>query len=121
MFGTIKDVQVFHMTEEILKPSVLRILKSKGLYIEKIDVWGWNLSESSKSPPHTDGDFSTDTGRKVGLNWSLSTDNSSVDFFDHAQGSPRFENLGDRSHTFWKMNEQAVNINAKDTEQRGQA
>lgn len=108
MFGTIKDVQVFHMTEEILKPNVLRILKSKSLYIEKIDVWGWNLSESSKSPPHTDGDFFTDTGRKVGLNWSLSIDNSTVDFFNHTQGSPRFENLGDRSHTFWQMNEQAV-------------
>ncbi len=108
MFGNIKDVQVFHMTEEILKPRVLRILKSKGLYIEKIDVWGWNLFESSKSPPHTDGDFSTGTGRKVGLNWSLSTDNSTVDFFDHTQGSPRFENLGDRSHTFWKMSENSV-------------
>jgi Holliday junction resolvase RusA-like endonuclease len=110
MFSDIKDVQVFHMSENILKPSILTILKSKGLYIDKIDVWGWNLTESSKSPPHTDGNFFSNTGRQVGLNWSLSKDNSRVDFFNHSQGSPKFEDLGNRSHTFWEMKKETVAI-----------
>ena len=103
-FNNQKTLQVLHLTEDILKPEILNILKSRGLEIDKIDIWRWELSASSKSRPHTDGNFLND-GRNVGLNWSISNESSRVDLYDQQLGRPEFEDLKDRSHTFWNMPE----------------
>lgn len=104
-FNNQQTLQVLHLTEDILKPEILNILKSRGLEIDKIDVWRWELSTSSLNRPHSDGNFLNGSGRKVGLNWSISDESSRVDFYDQQLGRPEFEDLKDRSHTFWNLPE----------------
>lgn len=98
-------LQVLHLKEDIIKPDVLKLINDRNLSIDKVDVWRWNLSMTKDQPPHTDGGYGDTKGRKAGLNWSLAFDNSSIDFYDIAYGTPRFETIEDRSHTFWKMTE----------------
>jgi len=99
-----KNNQVLHMPGTILKESVLDIFHRRGLYIEKIDVWRWNLNYTTYLRPHTDGDFRNGLGRQVGINWSLFDDDSRVCFFDSSTGETEFEQTPDgRTHTFWKF------------------
>lgn len=93
--------QVLHLTQDILKPTVLKMINDRGLEIDKIDVWRWNLTNSRTGVPHTDGQYGNGTGRNVGMNWSLENDGSGVEFFDAALGTQEFEDLIDRSHASW--------------------
>lgn len=97
--------QVLHMTDKILKESVLDVFHKRNLFIEKIDVWRWNLNFTSVLRPHTDGDFRSRQSRQVGINWSMFDDDSRVCFFDSSIGETEFEKTPDgRTHTFWKFN-----------------
>jgi hypothetical protein len=98
--------QVLHMPGNILKESVLDIFHKRNLYIDKIDVWRWNLKFTSNIRPHTDGDFRSSQSRQVGINWSMFDDDSRVCFFDSTAGEKQFEKtLDSRTHTFWKFRE----------------
>lgn len=93
--------QILHLDQDVLKPSIVEALVSRGLIIEKVDVWRWNLDKERDFTPHSDGDI-TRAGRKVGINWNLLTDNSGVEFYDINQGMPVYEEVSDgRSHTLW--------------------
>jgi hypothetical protein len=97
--------QVLHLTESILKPSVLKILNDRNINIDKIDVWRWHLTKTQTVAPHTDGNYKDRTARQVGLNWSLAEDGSTVDFYDTTNGSYKFEDLVTRSHATWRFPE----------------
>lgn len=98
--------QVLHMSGNILKESVLGVFHKRNLYIEKIDIWRWNLNFTSMLRPHTDGEFRNEKARQVGINWSMFDDDSRVCFFDANNGETEFEKTPDgRTHTFWKFKE----------------
>jgi hypothetical protein len=99
------DHQVLHLTDSILKSNVLAIFNSRDLYVDKIDVWRWNLSNMQLVTAHTDGNYKDRTARQVGMNWSLSDDASTVDFYDTSKGTYEFENLVTRSHATWSFPE----------------
>jgi hypothetical protein len=93
--------QVLHFDQNVLKPSIVTALITRGLLIEKVDVWRWNLDKEKDFTPHSDGD-GTRNGRRVGINWNLLADDSGVEFYDTNQGAPIFEEVPDgRSHTLW--------------------
>lgn len=93
--------QILHLNQDVLKPTIIDALSNRGLLIEKVDIWRWNLSVSSDFTPHTDGDING-AGRPVGINWNLSTDESGVEFYDLSQGTPVYEEKPDgRTHTLW--------------------
>lgn len=98
---TKKGNQVLHYTDEILKPEVKKIINDRGLKIEKIDVWKWSVDLEKNAPAHTDG-ASYPNGRKVGLNWGLTDNQSCVEFYDASLGKPETEYEPDgREHTLW--------------------
>jgi hypothetical protein len=100
----IKEHQILHLTMDVLKPSIIRAFLSRGLLIEKVDVWRWSLTQAATAQPHTDGDFEKNNGRRVGINWSLFDDTSGVEFYNTDTGQTVYEEVPDgRSHTFWNF------------------
>jgi hypothetical protein len=96
-----KGNQILHFTEDILKPEIKKILNERGLKIEKVDVWRWDINFEFPAPAHTDGDYRNNMGRKVGLNWGLDSD-TGVEFFDTINGTINFESeIDGRTHTLW--------------------
>ena len=98
---TNSENQVLHLDQIVLKPSIIKALTSRGLLIEKVDVWRWNLDISSVAIPHSDGN--TDgTGRTVGINWNILNNESGVEFYDSSIGETVYEKVPDgRTHTLW--------------------
>jgi hypothetical protein len=98
----IREHQILHLAMDVLKPSIIRAFLSRGLIIEKVDVWRWNLTAASTVHPHTDGDFNKNNGRRVGVNWNLFDDLSGVEFYNTDAGQTVYEQVPDgRHHTFW--------------------
>lgn len=98
---SIKESQILHLTDDILKPSIKKLLNDRGLIIEKIDVWRWAVDSQRNVPPHTDGKYSALRGRAAGLNWGLDN-NSGVEFYDTNSGTTELEDVSDgRQHTLW--------------------
>jgi hypothetical protein len=93
--------QILHLDQSVLKPDIINALFKRGLIIEKVDIWRWNLSLSNGADPHSDGP--TDgTGRSVGVNWSMFSDDSGVEFYDNSEGNTVYEEMPDgRTHTSW--------------------
>jgi hypothetical protein len=100
----IKEHQILHLAMDVLKPSIIRAFLSRGLLIEKVDVWRWSLTQAATAQPHTDGDFEKNNGRQVGINWSLFDDTSGVEFYNTNDGQTVYEQVPDgRHHTFWNF------------------
>lgn len=98
--------QVLHLKQDVLKPSIQEAITSRGLEIEKVDVWRWNLDKEKQFTPHTDGKFEDNSGRKVGINWNLFEDSSGVEFYDSNVGQTVYEEVPDgRTHTLWTFPE----------------
>jgi len=101
--NNLKNHQVLHLTDSILKPEIKTLINNRGLIIEKIDVWRWNTDVERNGPPHTDGDYEKSKGRKAGLNWGLDNE-TGVEFYDVTFGNTQFESVSDgRTHTLWNF------------------
>jgi hypothetical protein len=96
--------QVQHLPVTVLKKSVADQFTSRGIEIEKVDVWRWNLDFEKDGIPHTDGNYEQGTGRKAGVNWTLVNYDSEVKFYDQSIGNTVFEQVPDgRTHTLWNF------------------
>ncbi len=97
----LKESQILHLTDDVLKPEIRKLFNDRGLIVEKVDVWRWSTDSQKNVPPHTDGNYSTLRGRAAGLNWGFD-DITGVEFYDIDCGTTELEDVSDgRQHTLW--------------------
>jgi hypothetical protein len=80
------DTGMALMPVEYLNKELVEIFEDIAVKIKDFVVWNW--SKTKNHPIHTDGDYSSNTRKRLcGINWNF-TPTTSVKFFDKENGKP---------------------------------